>query len=131
MALSPSTITTGASEFPMFAPASWRDGEDTGPALGCPKLPEAFSMRLTGDTLSLMDVVSVRELRNHGGEVLDRVARGEALIVTRDGAEVAELRPRPPRGRSAADLIARRRHLPPVDPDMLRRDIDADLDPAL
>jgi len=38
-------------------------------------------MRLTGDTLSLMDVVSVRELRNHGGEVLDRVARGEALIL--------------------------------------------------
>jgi len=66
-----------------------------------------------------------------GGEVLDRVARGEALIVTRDGAEVADLRPRPPRGRSAADLIARCRHLPPVDPDMLRRDIDADLDPAL
>lgn len=36
----------------------------------------------------------MRELRNHGGEVLDRVARGEVLVVTRDGAEVAELRPR-------------------------------------
>ena len=32
--------------------------------------------------------MSVRELRNHGGEVLDRVARGVAVIVTRDGAEV-------------------------------------------
>jgi prevent-host-death family protein len=39
-----------------------------------------------------METVSVRELRNHGGEVLDRVARGAAVVVTRDGAEVAELR---------------------------------------
>ncbi len=33
-----------------------------------------------------MESVSVRELRNHGGEVLDRGARGEAVFVTRDGA---------------------------------------------
>lgn len=33
-----------------------------------------------------MDVVTVRDLRNHGGEVLTRLAREEALIVTRDGA---------------------------------------------
>ncbi|HEX4431123.1 MAG TPA: type II toxin-antitoxin system prevent-host-death family antitoxin [Frankiaceae bacterium] len=25
------------------------------------------------------------ELRHHGGEVLERVARGESVIVTRDG----------------------------------------------
>jgi len=78
-----------------------------------------------------MEKVSVRDLRNHGGEVLDRVARGEAVIVTRDGAEVAELRPRPRPGPSATDLIARRRHLPPVDPDALRQDLDAVLDPEL
>lgn len=78
-----------------------------------------------------MDKVSVRDLRNHGGEVLDRVARGEAVIVTRDGAEVAELRPRPRPGLSATELIARRRHLPPVDPDALRQDLDAVLDPQL
>lgn len=46
-----------------------------------------------------METVTVRELRNHGGEVLDRVARGEALVVTRDGTEVAELRPRTRRSR--------------------------------
>jgi antitoxin (DNA-binding transcriptional repressor) of toxin-antitoxin stability system len=39
-----------------------------------------------------METVSVRELRNHGGEVLDRVARGAVVVVPRDGAEVAELR---------------------------------------
>lgn len=75
-----------------------------------------------------MESVTVRELRNHGGEVLDRVARGEALVVTRDGAEVAELRPRTRRSPSAADLIARRRHFPTVDPEALRRDLDAVLD---
>lgn len=78
-----------------------------------------------------MESVSVRELRNHGGEVLDRVARGEVLVVTRDGAEVAELRPRTRRSPSPAELIARRRHLPTVDPGALRRDLDAVLDPQL
>lgn len=78
-----------------------------------------------------METVSVRELRNRGGEVLDRVARGEAVIVTRDGAEVAELRPRRRRSPSAVDLIARRRVLPSIDPEALRRDLDAVLDSGL
>lgn len=80
---------------------------------------------LTGDTLGAMESASVRDLRNHGGEVLDRVARGEAIVVTRDGAEVAELRPRTRRSPSPADLIARRRTLPAVDPDVFRSDLDA------
>lgn len=79
----------------------------------------------------MVDTVTVRELRNHGGEVLDRVARGAALIVTRDGAEVAELRPLPRRGPSPAELVARRSRLPRVDPEELRRDIDAVLTPEL
>jgi prevent-host-death family protein len=78
-----------------------------------------------------MTKVSVRDLRNHGGEVLDRVARGETLIVTRDGAEVAELRPLPRRALPAAELIARRVHLSPVDPERLRHDIDDVLDPTV
>lgn len=73
----------------------------------------------------------MRDLRNHGGEVLDRVARGEDVIITRDGAEVAELRARRRPAPSAAQLIASRRNLPRVDPDELRRDIDAVIDPAL
>jgi len=78
-----------------------------------------------------METVTVRELRNHGGEVLDRVARGEALVVTRDGTEVAELGPRTRRSPSPADLIARRRHLPRVDPGAFRKDLDAVLDAQL
>lgn len=78
-----------------------------------------------------MDSVSARDLRNYGGEVLDRVARGETLVVTRDGAAVAELRPRTRRSPSPAELIARRRNLPDVDPKALRRDLDAVVDGSL
>lgn len=73
----------------------------------------------------------MRELRNHGGEVLDRVARGESVIVTRDGAEVAELRPRTRPAPAPAELIARWKVLPVVDTDALRRDVDGLVDPSL
>lgn len=78
-----------------------------------------------------MATVSVRELRNHGGEILDRVARGESLVVTRDGAEVALLSGLPRVSASPAELIARRRNLPAVDPARLQRDIDEILDSTL
>lgn len=78
-----------------------------------------------------MAKVTVRELRNKGGEVLDRVLRGDTVIVTRDGHEVAELRPLPPRALDASALLARWRHLPVVDPVELRRDIDSFLDASL
>lgn len=71
---------------------------------------------------------TVRDLRNHGGEVLDRVAAGERVVVTRDGRPVAELTAvRSARfGREA--LLARWRHVPRVDPASLRNDLDALLD---
>jgi prevent-host-death family protein len=75
--------------------------------------------------------IAVRDLRNHGGEILDRVASGEALTVTRDGHPVAELRPLPRRPLPAATLLARWRRLPAVDPVKLRADIDELLDPSL
>lgn len=78
-----------------------------------------------------MSSVTVRDLRNNGSEVLDRVVRGESLVVTRDGAPVAELAPLRRRSAPAAELIARRRALPPVDPVALKRDIDAVLDSSL
>lgn len=78
-----------------------------------------------------MELVSVRELRNHGGEVLTRVAQGQAVIVTRDGAEVAELRPLRRRAAATTELIARRAALPAVDVDQLRADLDAVIDPSL
>lgn len=71
---------------------------------------------------------TVRDLRNHGGDVLDRVAAGEHVVVTRDGRPVAELTAvRAARlGREA--LLARWRHVPRVDAQALRRDLDALLD---
>ncbi|HMT06031.1 MAG: type II toxin-antitoxin system prevent-host-death family antitoxin [Solirubrobacterales bacterium] len=74
--------------------------------------------------------VSVRELRNQGGKVLDRVQRGERTIITRDGEDVAELRP-VRKSLSAEALIERRRNLPSMDPELLRRDIDEILDTNL
>ncbi len=74
--------------------------------------------------------VSIRELRNHGGEIVDRVARGEEITITRAGEPVAELRAvRPPL--SAEALLRRRKGLPRVDPRRLRADIDDLLDSSL
>lgn len=78
-----------------------------------------------------MAEVTVRELRNHGGDVLQRVVRGEALTVTRDGQAIAELRPLRRRPIPAAMLVSRWRNLPAVDPAKLRADIDEVLDGAL
>lgn len=75
-----------------------------------------------------MPDISIRDLRNHGGEVIERAQRGERLTITKAGKPVAQLvaLPRPP-----ASLEALRRRwarLPRVDPVTLRRDIDAVLD---
>jgi len=75
--------------------------------------------------------VSIRDLRNHGGEVVDRAARGEQITITRGGTPVAQLRPLPPRTISAQQLLERWRRLPGVDPDALRADTDATLDASL
>ena len=87
--------------------------------------------RLTGDTMGVVDEVSIRDLRNHGGEVIDRVERGERLTITRDGRQVAELRPLDRRPASAGEVIRRWSRLPRVDPNGLRRDLDQALEPSL
>jgi prevent-host-death family protein len=75
--------------------------------------------------------VSIRELRNRGGDVVDRAARGEPITITRAGKAVAELRPvsRPPL--AAETLLGRWRRLPPVDRVALRADVDEILDTSL
>lgn len=78
-----------------------------------------------------MASVSVRELRNRGGDVLSRVEHGETVVVTKDGRPVAELRPLPRRSPGPAELIERRRHLPTIDPAALRADVDALIEPDL
>ena len=78
-----------------------------------------------------MAEVSIRELRNHGGDVVDRVAAGERVIVTRGGRPVAELRPLRSTLLTAAALLERCRRLPPIDDAWLRADLDTTLDPRL
>ncbi len=81
------------------------------------------ALSITRDTLSHMSDVTIRELRNKGGEVVDRAARGERIVITRGGHPVAELSPlRPPL--SAEALLTRWRHVPAIDPVALREDID-------
>ena len=75
--------------------------------------------------------VTVRELRNHGGRVLERVAKGESLRVTLDGRPVAELRPLPSKSLSAAMLLKRWRGLPPMDVDALRSALDEIIDTSI
>jgi len=86
---------------------------------------------ITRDTIFGMSNVNIRELRNHGGEVINRVLAGECLTVTRAGRPVAELRPLPWPGIDAATLLGRWRNLPHVDPDRFRRDIDEVIDASL
>jgi prevent-host-death family protein len=75
--------------------------------------------------------VTIRELRNRGGEVIQRVAAGEVLTVTRNGRAVARLSPLPGQPLPTAVLLQRWRHLPPMEADSLRRDLDAVVDPTL
>jgi len=72
--------------------------------------------------------VSIRDLRNRGGDVVDRVAAGEQVTITRAGTPVAELRPLAPPPLGADALLARWKRLPCIDPTRLRADIDATLD---
>lgn len=78
-----------------------------------------------------MATVTIRDLRHRGCDVVDRAERGERIVVTRDGRPVAELRPAPGPPLGVDVLIERRRHLPKMDPETLRRDLDALLDPSL
>ncbi len=63
--------------------------------------------------------------------MIDRVIGGDTFVVTRDGHEVAELRPLHPRPLDAATLLGRWRRLPHIDPGRFRDDIDSALDASL
>ncbi|MGW7686884.1 type II toxin-antitoxin system Phd/YefM family antitoxin [Kribbella sp. NPDC054772] len=72
-----------------------------------------------------MKVITQREFRNNSAAVMDAVEAGETYHITRNGTEVAELRPLVRRPRpTAAELVARHRRLPRVDAAQLRADSD-------
>lgn len=78
-----------------------------------------------------MERVTIRDLRNRGGEVVDRVSAGEPLLVTRDGAPVAELHPVRPPGLDADALLRRWRERPHLDVSAFRRDVDSVIEQQL
>lgn len=72
-----------------------------------------------------MKVISQRELRNNSAAVMDAVEAGESYHITRNGVEIAELRPLPRKRRlTAEELIAKHRRLPRVDHAQLRAEAD-------
>jgi len=75
-----------------------------------------------------MAEVSIRDLRNHGGDIVERAAGGESITITRAGTPVAQLRALPGRPVPAERLLERWRGLPAVDADALRTELDATLD---
>ena len=77
-----------------------------------------------------MTEVSIRDLRNHGGEVIDRVEAGEHVTVTRAGKAVAELRPLGLRPINRAVLLQRWSRTPALDACRVRAETDQILDPS-
>lgn len=72
-----------------------------------------------------MKTITQREFRNNSAAVMDAVEAGETYHITRNGVEVAELRPvRRRRRLSAEELVARHRKLPRVDYAFMRREAD-------
>ncbi len=72
-----------------------------------------------------MHTITQREFDDNPAAVMSAVANGETYIVTRDGVEVAELRPRRSRRKiTSAELQKIARKLPRVDFAEMRRDID-------
>jgi prevent-host-death family protein len=72
-----------------------------------------------------MKVITRREFRNNSAAVIDAVAAGETYHVTRNGVEVAEVRPLSGRRRSTAEeLVERHRRLPRVDYARMRNEAD-------
>jgi prevent-host-death family protein len=72
-----------------------------------------------------METITQRQFRNQSAAVMDAVESGETYVITRNGVEIAELRPRS-RGRrpSAEELTERHRRLPRVDAARMRLESD-------
>jgi prevent-host-death family protein len=76
-----------------------------------------------------MKTITQREFRNSSAAVMDAVEAGETYHITRNGTEVAELRPLSRRRRLSADeLVARHLELPRLDYEQMRAEADGSFD---
>lgn len=72
-----------------------------------------------------MKVITQREFRNNSAGVMNAVEAGETFRVTRNGVEIAEVRPVSRKRRlTAEELVERHRRLPRVDYARMRREAD-------
>lgn len=72
-----------------------------------------------------MKTITQREFRNNSAAVMDAVEAGETYHITRNGIEVAELRPIPRRPRlTAEELMKRCQRLPRIDYREMRQEAD-------
>ncbi|WP_280296156.1 type II toxin-antitoxin system Phd/YefM family antitoxin [Nocardia abscessus] len=72
-----------------------------------------------------MKVITQREFRNNSAAVMNAVEAGETFRVTRNGVEVAEVRPVGRlRRRTAEELVERHRRLPRADYAQMRQEAD-------
>jgi prevent-host-death family protein len=72
-----------------------------------------------------MKTITQREFRNNSAAVMDAVEAGETYHITRNGAEVAELRPLRRRPHLSAEaLVERHRSLPRVDYASMRQEAE-------
>lgn len=74
--------------------------------------------------------MSIRDLRNQGGEVLDSVMRGSVVTVTRQGRPIAELRPIR-KGTDARELLEHWEGAPTFSLQGLRSDLASIMDDTL
>ncbi len=75
--------------------------------------------------------VTVRDLRNKGGAILNQVETGTSFVVTRDGDPVALLSPLGRKAVSRDAIIKRFKNLPAIDAEQFRKDIDAIIDQTI
>jgi prevent-host-death family protein len=72
-----------------------------------------------------MKTITQREFRNQAAAVMDAVEAGETFHITRNGVEVAEVRPLARKRKlSAQELVERHRRLPRIDHAAMRDEAD-------
>ena len=77
--------------------------------------------------------ISQRDLRLRSREIMDAVERGDSFAVTRDGRVIGSLQPRATQRTVVAsrELIEAFRHVPIVDADAMREQLDLIVDPSM
>jgi len=73
----------------------------------------------------MAEAITQRELRNDSGEIMRRLDKGEAFVVTRNGVPVGELIPlRRRRFVPRDNVVAAFAHAPAIDGEKFRDDLD-------